>query len=556
MITTTKKGVQIFVESCVGRGLRHVVCSPGSRNAPLVIAFDQHPEITTYVIHDERSAAFFALGLSMALDQPVGVTCTSGSAVVNYYPAVTEAFYQGIPLVVMSADRPKYLINQGDGQTIMQDHIFGKHALGYLSVPEDGGDEIDLEIDKVLIKALGPQQGPVHFNFPFEEPLYESIENERSAVRRLNVEKNPFEGLSEELIEQWNQSERKMILVGQAKPSARRDLLLKELASDPSVTVLTECTSNAVDLQFNHCIDRSLAALNESDILGFQPDILVTLEGAIVSKRIKQFLRNAEGLKYHWNVSTSFLEMDTFFKKTAQVNAETVPFLQYLVDQRSGLPKSNFGAKWRQLDFKNQDRMRTYVAGAPFSDLTAFDIILDSIPEGTYVHLANSTPVRYGQLFDPIKGITYLSNRGTSGIDGSISTAVGYAAAHPDKVNVVLTGDVSFFYDSNALWNTYLGSNVKIVLINNGGGGIFRIIDGPSKTPQLERFFEAAHTTSAEHICKAHDLKYLKANDLSTLETGMVELLEEAEKPVLLEVFTPKEVNAEVLRNFFKSLKN
>lgn len=556
MITTTKKGVQIFVESCVGRGLRHVVCSPGSRNAPLVIAFDQHPEITTYVIHDERSAAFFALGLSMALDQPVGVTCTSGSAVVNYYPAVTEAFYQEIPLVVMSADRPEYLINQGDGQTIMQDHIFGKHSLGYLAVPEDGGDEIDLEIDKVLITALGPQQGPVHFNFPFEEPLYESIENECPAVRRLNVEKNPFEGLSEELIEQWNQSERKMILVGQAKPLARRDLLLKELASDPSVAVLTECTSNAVDLQFNHCIDRSLAALNESDILGFQPDLLVTLEGAIVSKRIKQFLRNAEGLKYHWNVSTSFLQMDTFFKKTAQVYAETVPFLQHLLDQRSGLPKSNFGAKWKQLDFENQDRMRTYVDGAPFSDLTAFDIILDSIPEGTNVHLANSTPVRYGQLFDPIKGITYLSNRGTSGIDGSISTAVGYAAAHPDKVNVVLTGDVSFFYDSNALWNAYLGSNVKIVLINNGGGGIFRIIDGPSKTPQLERFFEAAHTTSAEHICKAHGLKYIKANDLSTLELGMVELLEEAEKPVLLEVFTPKETNAEVLRNFFKSLKN
>lgn len=556
MITTTKKGVQIFVESCVGRGLRHVVCSPGSRNAPLVIAFDQHPEITTYVIHDERSAAFFALGLSMALDQPVGVTCTSGSAVVNYYPAVTEAFYQEIPLVVMSADRPEYLINQGDGQTIMQDHIFGKHSLGYFAVPEDGGDEIDLEIDKVLITALGPQQGPVHFNFPFEEPLYESIENERPAVRRLNVEKNPYEGLSEELIEQWNQSERKMILVGQAKPLARRDLLLKELASDPSVAVLTECTSNAVDLQFNHCIDRSLAALNESDILGFQPDLLVTLEGAIVSKRIKQFLRNAEGLKYHWNVSTSFLQMDTFFKKTAQVYAETVPFLQHLLDQRSGLPKSNFGAKWKQLDFENQDRMRTYVDGAPFSDLTAFDIILDSIPEGTNVHLANSTPVRYGQLFDPIKGITYLSNRGTSGIDGSISTAVGYAAAHPDKVNVVLTGDVSFFYDSNALWNAYLGSNVKIVLINNGGGGIFRIIDGPSKTPQLERFFEAAHTTSAEHICKAHGLKYIKANDLSTLELGMVELLEEAEKPVLLEVFTPKETNAEVLRNFFKSLKN
>lgn len=556
MITTTKKGVQIFVESCVGRGLRHVVCSPGSRNAPLVIAFDQHPEITTYVIHDERSAAFFALGLSLALDQPVGVACTSGSAVVNYYPAVTEAFYQEIPLVVMSADRPEYLINQGDGQTIMQDYIFGKHVLGYLAVPEDGGDEIDLDIDKVLITALGPQQGPVHFNFPFEEPLYESIETNRPAVRHLSVEKYPFEGISEELIEQWNQSERKMILVGQAKPSARRDILLKELVSDPSVAVLTECTSNAVDIRFNHCIDRSLAAIMEAEIKEFQPDLLVTLEGAIVSKRIKQFLRNAEGLKHHWNVSTSFPEMDTYFKKTAQVNAETVPFLQYLVDQRSGLPKSNFGAKWKQLDFENQDRMRAFVDASPFSDMTAFDIILDSIPEDTIVHLANSTPVRYGQLFDPVKGITYLSNRGTSGIDGSTSTAVGYAVGTPEKVNVILTGDVSFFYDSNALWNAYLGSNLKIVLINNGGGGIFRIIDGPSKTPQLERFFEAAHTTSAEHICKAHGLKYIKANDLSTLELGMLELLEEAEKSVLLEVLTPNKTNAEVLRNFFKSLKN
>jgi len=556
MITTTKKGVRNFVQNCVDSGLTHVVCSPGSRNAPLVIALDQHPDVTTYVIHDERSAAFFALGLSLALGKPIGVTCTSGSAVANYYPAITEAYYQNIPLVVMSADRPSDLINQGDGQTIMQENIFGNHVHGYLSVDEDPEDpeKARKDVADVLSKATDIWQGPVHFNFPLTEPLYETGEFEPQQSGVTGREERELYSIDQDLLDKWDGAERKMILVGQMLPSERRTILLKELASDPSVAVLTEATSNTIDPIFNHCIDRSLASIGPERLNDFEPDLLLTIGGAVVSKRVKEFLRKSDRISEHWNVNAAFPDMDTYFKKTRQISVEPNSFLQELVNKRSGLPASNFGSKWKQLDFINQEQLIDYKRGLPFSDFVAFDIILDSIPGDTYVHLANSTPVRYVQLFDPIKGITYLSNRGTSGIDGSVSTAVGFASANTDKVNVVITGDVSFFYDSNALWNSYLEPNVKIVLINNRGGGIFRFIEGPSKTAQLEKYFEAKHSHSAEHLCAAFGLEYFSATDVDGVEEGMVKLLQFGEKPALLEVFTPNEINADVLRNFFKFL--
>jgi 2-succinyl-5-enolpyruvyl-6-hydroxy-3-cyclohexene-1-carboxylate synthase len=181
---------------------------------------------------------------------------------------------------------------------------------------------------------------------------------------------------------------------------------------------------------------------------------------------------------------------------------------------------------------------------------------LDSIPDPAYVHLANSTPIRYAQLFDGVRGLQYLSNRGTSGIDGSTSTAVGFSHIKKNDLNVLITGDVSFFYDSNALWNKYLGPNLKIVLINNGGGGIFRIIDGPARSAQLENYFEAQYDRSAEYICKAFDVRYFKASSAIEVEKGMMNLITDTESTGLLEIITPREHNAEVLSNFFNHLKN
>jgi 2-succinyl-5-enolpyruvyl-6-hydroxy-3-cyclohexene-1-carboxylate synthase len=226
-----------------------------------------------------------------------------------------------------------------------------------------------------------------------------------------------------------------------------------------------------------------------------------------------------------------------------------------LKENSADMPRSNFGSRWKQIDYTNQEKLNTYKKTAHFSDFIATDIVLDSIPDPAYVHLANSTPIRYAQLFDGVKGLNYLSNRGTSGIDGSSSTAVGFSMIKKDELNVLITGDVSFFYDSNALWNAYLGSNLKIVLINNSGGGIFRIIDGPSQSQQLETYFEAFHSHSAEYICKAFGLNYYAAASAEETEQRVIELLSDHSAPGLLEIITPREVNALVLNEFFNLLK-
>jgi 2-succinyl-5-enolpyruvyl-6-hydroxy-3-cyclohexene-1-carboxylate synthase len=557
MISTTKSGVRIFTEIMVQQGVRHVVCSPGSRNAPLVIAFDHHPDIKTYVVHDERSAAFFALGMALALNEPVAVACTSGSALANYYPAVAEAYYQCIPLIVLSADRPEHLINQGDGQTIMQANLFGSHVHAYYSVDEEPKD-IDLVksgIAAVLEQCIGSWKGPVHFNFPLEEPLYLTDEY---GFEPFSFHKNERQkvavDLDKDLIKKWNDASKKMILVGQLPVDNRLSSVLADIAADPSVAILCETTSNIYHHRFNQCIDRSLTAIQKEKQSDFAPDLLITIGGAVVSKRIKQFLRDNKPMDY-WRIGYDFPEMDTYFCKTKQLGVESETFLKMLKENSAETPKSNFGSRWKQIDYTNQEKLNSYKKTALFSDFIATDIVLDSIPEPAYVHLANSTPIRYAQLFDGVNGIKYLSNRGTSGIDGSSSTAVGFSMIKKDELNVLITGDVSFFYDSNALWNSYLGSNLKIVLINNSGGGIFRIIDGPSQSQQLETYFEAFHSHSAEYICKAFGLNYYAAASAEETEQRVIDLLSDRSAPGLLEIITPREVNAFVLNEFFNLLK-
>ena len=558
MKPSSKKGVVHFVNSLVENGLRHVVCSPGSRNAPLVITFDAHPEISTYVIHDERSAGFYALGLSLATGEPVAVCCTSGSAVVNYFPAVAEAFYQSVPLVVVSADRPERLINQGDGQTIMQEGVFGKHITAEAKIDEDetSKDKIDLTVEEVFRLANGNWKGPVHFNIAFEEPLYGQ---ELEVVDWARYTPKAFDQVSAKddqlltLLGKLDTDKRVLIFCGQMKPNDHVKNILSTIADHPNCAVLVENTSNLIDKKFNHCVDRTLASISEQEKQDFVPDVLITLGGAVISKRIKKFFRENPPQE-HWRVGYEFPEMDTYFCKTAQIEMPSADFLGALRDALPDLAMSNYAAKWKQKDYLNQERAIAFAENAPLSDLKVVYTALDFIPEKSNVHLANSTVVRYAQLFDPAAGLTYLSNRGTSGIDGSTSTACGYALASTNSLNFIITGDVSFFYDSNALWSSYVGANVKIILLNNEGGGIFRIIDGPDQTSQLEKYFEANHKTSAEHLCLAYGVKYLRTENRSSLEGSIAELIAIDDAPGLLEVFTPREENAAVLKDYFKNI--
>lgn len=564
MITSDKRTVQFIIDQCVAHDVTHFVLSPGSRNAPFVIALDAHPDIECVVIHDERSAAFFALGMAQQLDKPVGIVCTSGSAPLNYYPAVAEAYYQCVPLLVITADRPDAWIDQGDGQTIRQRNIFESHVRYSCHFQETVRNEeerwyVERETAIAFAEGDGSWKGPIHFNVALQESLYGKQHHpEASRPRIISREKCHFAPSSSSVSQLLKglQLSKKLVIVGQLAPEP---LFLKELsdfASDSSVVVLVENTSNSVDPAFIHCIDRTLNRITESEIDEYAPELLISVGGAVVSKRIKNFVRKNRP-QFHWKVGTAFPYMDTYQALTHTF--ETTPgsffkFLNRLSFQRS---VSNFGGKWRQLDHLTRMRLTDFFADVPFSDLLVYQVVFDLLPEKCQLHMGNSSVVRYCQLFDPLQNVKYWSNRGTSGIDGSTSTAAGASFVAPDDLHILITGDISFFYDSNGLWNSYLKSNLRIILINNGGGGIFRIIPGPAASERMEKYFEAAHSHSAEGICRSYNISYdsVCSNEELLEKTEQLFVNTVGDRPQLLEIFTPREENAKVLDQFFNFLR-
>ncbi len=563
MVTSSKINVQLIVQQCFEQGMKHVVCSPGSRNAPLVIAFDEHPEIQCTVIHDERSAAFFALGMAQQLDQPIGIVCTSGSAALNYYPAIAEAFYQCVPLVVLTADRPTEWINQGDGQTIVQSNVFGKHVRYSANFSEHAQTTteqwyIQREISTAFAEGATHWKGPIHFNIAFNEPLYKTEAFKKHPSKKITLVHSRFQFSNPQQQAAINALAlpKKMVICGQLNEDPVLLEQLKIFAADSSVVVLVENTSNLVDPKFVHCIDRTLNSIDELLEADYAPDLLITIGGAVVSKKIKAFIRKHKP-KEHWKIGFEFPYMDTYQALTHSFQAEPFHFFNALNDLNFTKNISNYGSKWKQLDYLIQDKMPAFFEKCAFADISTFETVLDYLPENCQLHLANSSVVRYAQLFDPIKSITYWSNRGTSGIDGSSSTAVGAAHANPKKLHVLITGDVSFFYDSNAFWNQYITQNLRIILINNAGGGIFKIIAGPDTSKQSNEYFVAQHHHTAEGICQAFNIHYSSVDSLEVLADKMSDFYTYStdNRPKLLEIFTPSELNPEALQDFFHQLK-
>lgn len=552
MLTTSFKHIAELVEILVQNNIYNVVISPGSRNAPLIIAFDSHPDIKTYVITDERSAAFFALGLIDELQTGVAIVCTSGSAPLNYSPAVAEAYYRQLPLLVLTADRPSHLIDQGDGQCIRQYDVYRNFIKQSFTLNAlDSIEQSTLAIESLLCHP----QGPVHINLPLVEPLYQQKEYTCTHNYALKLQQNNKLSVKEkkELKSIWNESPKKLIIIGQMTPNKKLQQLFGTIAQDSSIAVLVENTSNIQFFnKFCHNIDRVLALITEDELETYKPDILISMGGAIISKKIKAFFRQNKP-KHNWRVGNYLLDEDTYQSKTKSIKVSAEHFLEF-ISQLETKNISNFGNKWKAKDFISQQKHLNFIESAPYSDLTVFDLILDTLPENCNLQMANSSVVRYCQLFNPVQSITYYANRGVSGIDGSTSTALGMAVANPDKLIVLITGDLSFFYDSNALWNNYLPSNFRIIVINNNGGGIFKIIDGPQSTMQ-QHIFVAPHNGKIEHLCKAFNVEYLYANSISSLEGIMYNFYStNSNKTKLLEINTSQVVNEQVLKNYFKKL--
>jgi len=342
------------------------------------------------------------------------------------------------------------------------------------------------------------------------------------------------------------------VIVGVSSPNLVEQQFLDRLANDPSVIVFTETTSNVQQEKFFTRIDTIIGPIEKDEdreqlFDNLQPEILLTFGGMIVSKKIKAFLRNYQP-KHHWHVDPKKAN-NTFFCLNKHFETSVNSFFNQFF-QLTKISESNYAQYWQEVRSRRKVKHEDYMGRIPYSDLKAMQLICPAVPENSIVQLANSSTIRYAQLFRWKESLKIYCNRGTSGIDGSTSTAVGAAIVSEAPV-LMITGDLSFFYDSNALWNNYIPKNFRIIILNNGGGGIFRILPGDKNTETFEKYFETVHQLNAKPICDLYGFEYSQAQTSEEIKERLNAFFATSDQPKVLEIFTPRKVNDEVLLEYF-----
>lgn len=516
---------------CAQLGVRQIVLSPGSRSAPLTLAFVRHPDIVTKIVSDERSAAFVGLGMAQQLRQAVGLVCTSGSAALNYAPAVAEAFFQQVPLTIFTADRPPEWIDQLDGQTIRQRNIYGAHVKASYELPV-GQTEADIhyaarQVAEAINLSRAYPPGPVHLNVPIREPFYPTADEEMRFDESIKVitPVSSLPTLSEATVQtlanDWQRYDKKLIVGGQGELNADLISVLTELSAAQRVPVVADVISN---------LHRVASAIRHADTIlakpddALSPDLLITFGRSVISKNLKLFLRNHRPAA-HWHIQPAGTAADTFSSLTRVIHTEPARFfsqIQPLLAEPS-VSQSAYCQRWQDQETDAQQQIDTMFPAAPaqsVGEFQALQTVLRHLPDAVNLHLANSMSVRYANLIglsDQQHLVEVFANRGTSGIDGSNSTAVGCALTS-ERLTVLLTGDMAFFYDRNAFWHNYPLPTMRIVVLNNHGGGIFRLIDGPRQQPELEEYFETHQARSARRTAEDFGMEYHQI-DLTEPET-------------------------------------
>lgn len=565
-----KENINILTSLLIGHGVKHAVVCPGSRNAPIVHNLDEAPEITCHSVTDERSAAFYALGMAETTGSPVAVCVTSGTALLNVLPAVAEAFYRHVALVVVSADRPAEWIGQQDGQTLPQPDALGRFVTKAVSLPEptDEGERryCNRLVNEALIAAKRHGGRPVHINVPISEPLFAftKVGLPRERVIRM-VEATESADCHEALGVALSSARRPMIVVGQLAfgEAEKVSRAVRKLRND--VVVVGECLSLAGDeadggladdgrpMAPQH-VDKVLARMGEA-VADYLPDFILYVGGTLVSKRLKQFLRQAVQART-WIVNRGGEVYDTFLNLEGVVDGRCGYVLEHVVTdfyRRKAEGRvavdTDFVSRWAEAMERAAQSFERFVPR--YSQLSAVKAFFKGLPARRpyTIHAANSMSVRLVGLFATGH---VMCNRGVNGIEGSLSTAAGSSLVGLTETFCVI-GDLSFFYDQNALWPR-LGRNFKVLLLNNHGGGIFATLPGLSSSGAYRSHVAARHALSAQGVCAQCGVDYLAAHDERELEEAMATFMRtENERPVVLEVFTDSDADAEVMKEYYQS---
>lgn len=561
-MTTENLFCRITVDIAARHGVRSVYCSPGSRNAPLLMAVSAHPDLEPKVVVDERSAAFMALGEAEVSRRPVMLICTSGTALLNYGPAVAEAYYSGIPLIVISADRPAEWIDQDDSQTLRQFEALSNFVKRSYDLPvfkTDAGSRgenlrwfVERSVNDALLSALSPKQGPVHINIQLDTPLGAIREYSEEEGRYIELLRGDGDLTRECMLSLAQEASQLKVLIvcGFSMPDDKLRKSLLSLSRYPNVVIMAETLSNTATAHSDwHIIDSLLSRAGEEEKKNLKPDLVITIGGALVSRMIKEYLRSYRPSK-HWHVGFTGNTIDCLKSLTTRIECHPERFLRQLAAAMRGLSViKGYSELWKESRLRTAKENARRLMTTPWSDLKAFQIISEKFPKKTNLFLSNGTCVRYDQLFG-IRSHATFCNRGVSGIDGCTSAAVGGAMAS-NLPTILITGDMSFSYDIGVLGSSLLPDSLKIIVIRNGGGGIFRFIQSTSSLPEdiLSEMFCVNQFLPLEELAKAWCLGYFKASDESSLKEALTELLKYPHAAIL-EIETDGKLSAHILKEW------
>lgn len=520
---SSKENVNILTAMLVAYGVRHAVVCPGSRNAPIVHNLNESTDIRCYPTTDERSAGFYALGMSVALDETVAICVTSGSAMLNVAPAVAEAWYRHARLIVITADRPRMWIDQMVGQTIPQEGAFGGFVAKSVSMTEPHDDDERWYCQRLGHEAFIASQRdggrPVHINVPISRPLFEFSEKTLPVVHKVES----FRGKPSQISLPEIEGKRILIVVGQVSPRKGLADIIRKLRE--RFVVIGESLSMPMCSHADYVLER---IANDTELL---PDVILYFGDNLVSNRLRSFLRKATNAKVY-----RFTSDETEFADPFQ-HLSTI-LLDSNIEDLNSLPSGDedYYHRWKQLLDQADREIEDHYP--PYSQALAVKLFEQSLEDMEYdyhLHYANSTAIRLANVY---ASEHVYCNRGVNGIEGCLSTAAGHSVVTDDKVFCVI-GDLAFFYDQNALWNTNLRGNLRILLLNDHCGGIFNTLQGLQDSPAKDTMVAARHNVDARGICTQNDIGYLSAKNADELRIGIAQLLTaNGNRPMVLEVFT------------------
>jgi 2-succinyl-5-enolpyruvyl-6-hydroxy-3-cyclohexene-1-carboxylate synthase len=509
-------------------------------------------------ISDERSAAFIALGMAQQLKQPVVLVCTSGSAALNYFPAIAEAFFQQIPLLVLTADRPPEWVDQWDGQTIFQEEVYGKHVKKSFRFPDTfaHADQVRhahrISNEAILLSRQFPA-GPVHLNIPLREPFYPeegeifNFPKHPPVVTLESPEIRLSDASLEKLKSELANFKRILLVPGQQEENPALLAVIEHLAQNQQAVVVADSLSN---LQGKGTITLHDHWLGREELQKeLAPDLVISFGKSIISKSLKLFLRKQE--IQHWHIQPDAQAKDTYARLTRILGSEPLAFLTWLATQLPSL-ESDYAQRWQLMEEQVAAILPKALKEVEFGEYPAVNQVLDALPATGQLQVANSMAIRYVNFLGR-RAQEIFCNRGTSGIDGSNSTAVG-ASLVSQKPVTLLTGDMAFFYDRNAFWHNYPMPNLRVIVLNNHAGGIFRLIDGPARKPELAEFFETKQSLNASSLASEYGFDYASVMTSEELESALVKFYEPSTQPKIIEITSSSPRNAEILKQIKGSI--